>query len=168
MRAIAPVAAEIIPRRPPKKAIRAAMENEAYRPTFGSTPAIMEKAIASGISASATTGPATRKHPPRPPGNALSGECTCCHLVRFAQGARTADQSLVCRSRGCVIDKVVCGRRHGRRGREAPHRGSARMSKMSRLFRGSNGLIECTCALTSTAKCSDVIPQLCKRVMTRN
>lgn len=34
------------------------MQNEAYSPTLGSTPAMMENAIASGISASATTAPA--------------------------------------------------------------------------------------------------------------
>ncbi len=55
--AIAPVAAEIIAGRPPAKAITTAMENEAYRPTLGSTPAMIENAIASGISASATTRP---------------------------------------------------------------------------------------------------------------
>ena len=32
-------------------------KNDAYKPTFGSTPAIIEKAIASGIKASATTKP---------------------------------------------------------------------------------------------------------------
>src|SRR5690554_138991 len=46
--AMAPVAAEIIPGRPPTKAIITAIQKEAYRPTLGSTPAIMEKAIASG------------------------------------------------------------------------------------------------------------------------
>ena len=56
--AMAPVAAEIMPGRPPTKAIRVAMEKEAYKPTLGSTPAMMEKAMASGISASATTSPA--------------------------------------------------------------------------------------------------------------
>jgi hypothetical protein len=58
--AIAPVAAEIMPGRPPVKAITVAIQNEAYSPTFGSTPAMMEKAIASGINASATTRPASR------------------------------------------------------------------------------------------------------------
>ena len=57
--AMAPVAAEIMPGRPPVNAMMTAMENEAYSPTFGSTPAMMEKAIASGISASATTRPAS-------------------------------------------------------------------------------------------------------------
>ena len=55
--AIAPVAAEIIPGRPPTKLITTAIQNDAYKPTFGSTPAIIEKAIASGIKASATTKP---------------------------------------------------------------------------------------------------------------
>src|SRR3546814_14340970 len=59
-RAIAPVAAEIMPGRPPVKAMIAAMLKEAYRPTLGSTPAMIEKAMASGISASATTRPASR------------------------------------------------------------------------------------------------------------
>ena len=36
------------------------MIKEAYNPTLGSTPAIIEKAIASGINASATTAPAKR------------------------------------------------------------------------------------------------------------
>jgi hypothetical protein len=58
--AIAPVAAEIMPGRPPVKAITTAMQNEAYRPTFGSTPAMIENAMASGIRASATTSPASR------------------------------------------------------------------------------------------------------------
>jgi len=57
--AIAPVAAEIMPGRPPKKAITTAMQNEAYRPTLGSTPAMIENAMASGIRASATTRPAS-------------------------------------------------------------------------------------------------------------
>ena len=56
--AIAAVAAEIIAGRPPIKAITTAIENEAYSPTCGSTPAIIEKAIASGISAKPTTIPA--------------------------------------------------------------------------------------------------------------
>jgi hypothetical protein len=32
-----------------------AIENEAYKPTFGSTPAMIENAMASGIRARATT-----------------------------------------------------------------------------------------------------------------
>jgi hypothetical protein len=59
-RAIAPVAAEIIPGRPPKKATVTAIVNEAYRPIFGASPAINEKAIASGINARATAVPARR------------------------------------------------------------------------------------------------------------
>nr|AAM08066.1 hypothetical protein [Providencia rettgeri] len=58
--AIAPVAAEIMPGRPPTNAITTAIQNEAYRPTLGSTPAIIENAIASGMSANATTIPANR------------------------------------------------------------------------------------------------------------
>ena len=57
--AIALVAAEIMPGRPPVNAITTAMQNDAYRPTLGSTPAMMEKAMASGIRASATTVPAS-------------------------------------------------------------------------------------------------------------
>src|SRR5699024_3093620 len=57
-KAIAPVAAEIIPGRPPTKAMMTAIQKEAYKPTIGSTPARMEKAIASGIKAKATTVPA--------------------------------------------------------------------------------------------------------------
>ena len=56
--AVAAVAAEIMPGRPPVNAIMTAIENDAYRPTLGSTPAIKEKAIASGMSAKATTSPA--------------------------------------------------------------------------------------------------------------
>ena len=57
---MAPVAAEIIPGRPPAKAITTAIQKEAYSPTRGSTPAMMEKAMASGMSANATTNPASR------------------------------------------------------------------------------------------------------------
>ena len=58
--AIAPVAAEIDPGLPPKKAVRTAIIKEVYSPTLGSTPAIIEKAIASGISANPTTAPANK------------------------------------------------------------------------------------------------------------
>ncbi len=57
-RATAPVAAEIIAGRPPTMAIVTAMVNEANSPTRGSTPAMIENEMASGISASATTSPA--------------------------------------------------------------------------------------------------------------
>ena len=56
---MAPVAAEIIPGLPPTKAIITAIQNEEYKPTLGSTPAIIEKAMASGIRANATTIPAS-------------------------------------------------------------------------------------------------------------
>ena len=56
--AIAPVAAEIIAGRPPTNEMTTAIQKDAYRPTFGSTPAIIEKAIASGMSARPTTSPA--------------------------------------------------------------------------------------------------------------
>ena len=57
--AIAPVAAEIIAGRPPVNAIVTAIVNEANSPTRGSTPARIENEIASGMSASATTRPAS-------------------------------------------------------------------------------------------------------------
>ena len=41
--AMAPVAAEIMPGLPPKKAIVTAIQKEAYKPTLGSTPAKIEK-----------------------------------------------------------------------------------------------------------------------------
>jgi hypothetical protein len=58
-RAIAPVAAEIMAGRPPTIAMVTAMVKDANRPTLGSTPAMIENEIASGISASATTRPAS-------------------------------------------------------------------------------------------------------------
>ena len=57
-RATAPVAAEIMAGRPPTNEMVTAMMKDANRPIRGSTPAITENAIASGISASATTRPA--------------------------------------------------------------------------------------------------------------
>src|SRR5690606_3962304 len=57
--AIAPVAAEIMAGRPPKKAMDTAMQKDAYKPTCGSTPAMAEKAIDSGIRARPTTRPAS-------------------------------------------------------------------------------------------------------------
>ncbi|GGO68873.1 hypothetical protein GCM10012276_03720 [Nocardioides deserti] len=57
-RAIAPVAAEIIAGRPPRNEIATAIVNDANSPTRGSTPAMIENEIASGISARATTRPA--------------------------------------------------------------------------------------------------------------
>src|SRR5699024_4876552 len=50
--------AEIIAGRLPRNAMDTAMVNEANSPTRGSTPAMMENEIASGISARATTSPA--------------------------------------------------------------------------------------------------------------
>src|SRR5690625_2211286 len=55
--ATAPVAAEIIAGRPPTIAIVTAIVKEANSPSRGSTPAMMENAMASGMSASATTSP---------------------------------------------------------------------------------------------------------------
>src|SRR5699024_8310394 len=57
-RAIAPVAAVIIAGLPPTNAIVTAIMNDENNPTFGSTPAMMENEIASGIRARATTRPA--------------------------------------------------------------------------------------------------------------
>lgn len=54
----APVAAEVIAGRPPTIEITTAMVNDANSPTPGSTPAMIENEIASGINASATTRPA--------------------------------------------------------------------------------------------------------------
>ena len=51
------MAAEIIAGRPPTKAIVTAMVKDANSPIRGSTPAMIEKAMASGMSASATTSP---------------------------------------------------------------------------------------------------------------
>ena len=56
--ATAAVAPEIIAGRPPTIAVTVAIMKAAYNPTIGSTPAIIENAIASGISAKATTIPA--------------------------------------------------------------------------------------------------------------
>src|SRR5699024_2692648 len=55
--ATAPVAAEIIAGRPPTTAIVTAIVKEANSPTCGGTPAMIEKEIASGIRARATTRP---------------------------------------------------------------------------------------------------------------
>src|SRR5699024_10526712 len=55
--ATAPVAAEIIAGRPPTTAIVTAIVNEANSPTCGGTPAMIEKEIASGMRARATTRP---------------------------------------------------------------------------------------------------------------
>ena len=57
--AIAPVAAEIMPGRPRKGDDHRNTER-GVQPHPGSTPAIMENAMASGMSASATTKPASR------------------------------------------------------------------------------------------------------------
>ena len=54
---MAPVAAEIMAGRPPKKEMTIAIQKEAYKPTLGSTPAKIENAIDSGTRAMATTKP---------------------------------------------------------------------------------------------------------------
>ena len=58
-RAMAPVAAEIMAGRPPRNAMETAIVKDAKSPTRGSTPAMMENEMASGIRASATTRPAS-------------------------------------------------------------------------------------------------------------
>ncbi len=55
--ATAPVAPEIIPGLPPSSEVTSPIINAAYSPTVGLTPAMEEKAIASGISATATKAP---------------------------------------------------------------------------------------------------------------
>ncbi len=55
---MAPVAAKIISGLPPTKAITTVIQKDAYKPTIGSTPAIIKNAIASRISARATVVPA--------------------------------------------------------------------------------------------------------------
>jgi hypothetical protein len=55
--AIAPVAPEIIPGRPPKRAVIKPMKNAEYKPIRGETPATNAKAIASGTRASDTVTP---------------------------------------------------------------------------------------------------------------
>ena len=56
--AMAPVAAEIMAGLPPRNEIETAIVNDAKSPTLGSTPAMIENEMASGISARATTRPA--------------------------------------------------------------------------------------------------------------
>src|SRR3546814_14483080 len=56
--ATAAVAADIMPGLPPTKEMITAMENDEYSPTLGSTPAMMEKPMASGIRARETRMPA--------------------------------------------------------------------------------------------------------------
>ena len=63
---MAPVAAEIIAGRPPRKAIDTAIVNDAKRPTRGSTPAMIENEIASGMRARATTRPASTSRAEHP------------------------------------------------------------------------------------------------------
>ena len=55
--AMAPVAPEIIPGRPPITAVTKPIINAPYSPTKGSMPAIKAKAIASGTRAKATVKP---------------------------------------------------------------------------------------------------------------
>jgi hypothetical protein len=55
--AIAPVAPEIIPGRPPKTAVIKPIKNAEYKPIRGETPATNAKAIASGTRASDTVTP---------------------------------------------------------------------------------------------------------------
>ena len=97
-RATAPVAAEIIAGRPPTKAIVTAMVKEANRPIRGSTPAMIENEIASGISASATTRPAEDLGPQAP--------------RRAQRGAHRGDLSLVGEG-WCVIGRKGCQGQEG-------------------------------------------------------
>src|SRR6478752_4554230 len=92
-RATAPVAAEIIAGLPPTTEMTTAIVKAANRPTAGSTPAMIENEIASGISASPTTRPARtsvrktfgdsqagRKPRSRPAGDSTDGgkgDATC-------------------------------------------------------------------------------------------
>ena len=55
--AMAPVAPEIMPGRPPKDEVISPKKTADQSPTIGSTPAIKENAMASGTSASATVKP---------------------------------------------------------------------------------------------------------------
>jgi hypothetical protein len=55
--AVEPVAEVIIAMRPPTTAMVSERQNAPNNPTAGSTPAMPEKAIASGIIANATTRP---------------------------------------------------------------------------------------------------------------
>lgn len=55
--AMAPVAPEIIPGRPPKMEVTNASTKAAYNPVKGEKPGIKAKAIASGTRASATVRP---------------------------------------------------------------------------------------------------------------
>ncbi|MCY1538967.1 hypothetical protein D9M68_745330 [compost metagenome] len=88
-KAMAPVAAEIMPGRPPTKAITTAIQKEAYRPTLGSTPAMIEKAMASGISASATTRPAST--------SPLRLENQFCLIVCNISKSKAMDAPALCR-----------------------------------------------------------------------
>ncbi len=98
---MAPVAAEIIPGRPPAKAITTAMLKEAYRPIFGSTPAMMEKAMASGISARATTRPASRS--PRRLENQF---CFSVCSIGIPRGEARPVQSVDSAGRGMALEKT--------------------------------------------------------------
>ena len=55
--AIAPVAPDIIPGRPPKIAVTIQSTKAAYKPVSGENPGINAKAIASGTKANATVNP---------------------------------------------------------------------------------------------------------------
>jgi len=90
--ATAPVAAEIMAGRPPTKAMVTAIVNEANNPSRGSTPAMIEKEIASGIKAKATTSPARTS-------------------VRSRRGDRSAARTDISESssRGCAAADVVDG-----------------------------------------------------------
>jgi hypothetical protein len=122
-RAIAPVAAEIMAGRPPTMAMVTAMVNEANNPTRGSTPAMMEKEMASGMSARATTRPANTSvlsrrgdlSAARTEASLASRSCgaceSCCPDKTFRsdsnRGSRTRELLSTARGDSRVIAKIV-------------------------------------------------------------
>src|SRR6202012_1869765 len=106
--ATAAVAAETIAGRPPVNAMVTAMVTVENRPTRGSTPAMTENAMASGISASATTRPAkTSVRSPamdrtRKPGMAILIESPC-------WGGSLGVWILLCRCRRPVSEELEDG-----------------------------------------------------------
>ena len=98
MRAIAPVAAEIMAGRPPVKAIVTAMVKDAKRPTRGSTPARIEKEMASGISAIATRvrqeprcgkrADGARQVEAEPKGHVTPGDSAACEVKEGSRAQR--------------------------------------------------------------------------------
>ncbi len=114
-RAMAPVAAEIIARRPPTIAMVTAMVKEANRPMAGSTPAMIENEIASGIRARATTRPASTSVRQTFGSFSQSGRRT-----RRCAAGDSADEdkrAVTCRARAHPQRQGgMCGGRHGTSG----------------------------------------------------